>query len=253
MISILDDGLSIFSSGFRLADAEIGLYDEGNNLYGLTYDEVFKARRQFTRPDATTLYDVSGKGNDGTITGAVWAQNDQGLWYLDYNGTGDNIDCGTVGINWDTDSWTVLAWGFADGNATDYRGMASNRFGAGAASWWTLGAYGDANGYLTLERTGAVTTQDVSISLDGLGWNHYALRVSGGSDMKVYFNAVLTNIDITSAEDIGDNTNDLRFGRWFSDTQGWDGGIALQKVVTSALSLEEIANHRNQTKHLFGV
>ena len=40
---------------------------------------------------SATIRDRSGNGNNGTITQAVWTRNNQGTWYLDFDGTNDKI------------------------------------------------------------------------------------------------------------------------------------------------------------------
>ncbi len=199
---------------------------------------------------ALSLPDVSRYGNDGAFTNVTWVQLPSGLWVMEFNGVDSQVDFGGLGIDWDASSWTVEVWGLADGNVGDSRGIAGNRFGAGAATWWSLGISG--GNTIRLEETGAVQHND-AFDPDGQGWQHYTLRVSGGSDMKVYRNAVITAIDFASAVDIGDTTNDFRIGRWFGATQGWDGLLSLVRVYDYALSPTEINNHYAAERSLFGV
>jgi len=43
---------------------------------------------------SSKIYDRSPYGNHGTITGATWKRLPSGLWYLDYDGTDDYVNCG---------------------------------------------------------------------------------------------------------------------------------------------------------------
>jgi len=43
-------------------------------------------------PQSATIRDRSGSGNNGTITGATWTRNGNGIWYLDFDGADDIVN-----------------------------------------------------------------------------------------------------------------------------------------------------------------
>ncbi len=56
---------------------------------------------------SATIRDRSGKGNNGSITGATWKRNSQGLWYLHFDGTDDDVD---IPIAAALTAGTFVAW-----------------------------------------------------------------------------------------------------------------------------------------------
>jgi len=57
------------------------------------------------------IYDRSPYGNISAITGATWKRLPSGLWYLDFDGTDDYVDCGNFTPAGDADKQlTVLYW-----------------------------------------------------------------------------------------------------------------------------------------------
>ena len=58
----------------------------------------------------TTVYDSSGRGNDGTLGGdPQWIVGRTGM-ALDFNGEGDYVDCGDSEDFQFTDQMTVACW-----------------------------------------------------------------------------------------------------------------------------------------------
>jgi hypothetical protein len=67
------------------------------------------AHYDFNEGSGTTLHDLSGNGNDGTIQGAQYIKRSQG-YCLEFNGIDDYVDCGS-GPSLDLqDSVTLEAW-----------------------------------------------------------------------------------------------------------------------------------------------
>jgi len=60
---------------------------------------------------SATIRDRSGKGNHGTITGALWKRLPSGLWYLDFDGTDDNVNCGSAAsLDFGAASFLAMGW-----------------------------------------------------------------------------------------------------------------------------------------------
>ena len=64
----------------------------------------------------STIKDFSGNGYDGTITGATWTRNGQGIWELDFNSaTPDYVELlNSTQLNYTTGDFSMLAWIEAD-------------------------------------------------------------------------------------------------------------------------------------------
>lgn len=56
------------------------------------------------------IKDISGKRNNGTISGATWTRLPSGLWCLSFDGSNDSVDCGDD-VSLDiTTQLTLLIW-----------------------------------------------------------------------------------------------------------------------------------------------
>ncbi len=54
------------------------------------------------------IFDRSPYGNNGTIVGATWARNAQGVWELSF-GTTDEVETPALGLT-DADDYTICEW-----------------------------------------------------------------------------------------------------------------------------------------------
>ena len=68
----------------------------------------------------TTLWDGTGNGNNGTITGATWVQLPSGLWGLKFGGVSDYVNCGAgASLDVSTGDLTVMGWVWYDTQVED--------------------------------------------------------------------------------------------------------------------------------------
>lgn len=74
-------------------------------------------------PNGTTIYDKSGNGNNGTITGATWVRLRSGLWGLNHAGE-QYVSCGNLGAFPATG--TIKIW-FKPDPVENYRNLWTTR------------------------------------------------------------------------------------------------------------------------------
>ncbi len=210
----------------------------------------------------STIFDFSGSGNDGSITGALWKQLPTSLPYLDFDGAGDIVTIPAASsIN--MFGKTVLsasAWIYpeSDGGGDSGHIISKRTNGyffyvqAESASKIYLAAF--VMHATTNAEAGADSSSPITIN----AWHHVAFVYNEDSDKKVklYIDASLASLGSDTAgvgalkDDTGD---DLRIGNRAATDRTFDGGIALEKIFSKALSASEIQNHYAQERHLFGV
>ena len=90
-------------------------------------------------------------------------------------------------------------------------------------------------------------------------WQQWAVTWSGATatDCKLYKNGSETSYTVASNRDgtgarIADATTDLTIGNNIDTDRAFDGGIALPRLSSSALTANEIASLYRQERHLFG-
>ncbi len=136
-----------------------------------------------------------------------------------------------IGRDWSSESWTLFVVASLDHDASNnWRGIIGNRFGKGAPRWWTLGTKSDGTTYLELAAGKGVHTR---LTPGNSGAYIYSV-VKYGSRFVLHRNGV--EAGTTSMANVGDSTNELRIGRWFSQGQEWDGDVA--EIILYGRALE---------------
>lgn len=214
-------------------------------------------------PQSAVLRDRSGSGNNGAITSALWKQNNQGLWYLDFDGGDDKVVSTVADFRSTDEVGTLAAWI----NLTDVSGQRTI-FSTGDAATddyvleWDI----DTNGYQQVHiKTGLSSIyvlQDQTADLSDGIW-HFICVSSDGSNI-IFFRdgaarATTTTFGTDGGEWFADITAEKRdhfaLGVLKRNTEaGWyKGGITLFRVFSASLSVLVKAGIYNQERHLFGV
>ena len=209
----------------------------------------------------TNVSDLSGKGNNGTITGATF--NSDG--YFDFDGTNDDvIDTGTSFLK-TNDNVTLEAFFNHDSNSGSFfflyegegDGFGSNvEFHLYASSGYLQSFFVTSSGDFSLGGSG------VSAAAITAGeWNHAAvtysnLSTASGVSAKLYLNGV--EIDSFSGATVniaGMPTSSLLIGRPYSTFNGrrYNGQVATVKVYNRTLSASEIKQNFNALRGRFGI
>ncbi len=201
---------------------------------------------------SSTLRDRSGNGNDGTITGATWKRNSQGLWYLDFDGASSKVDCGDVATLQFTDRFSFECWLIEESiKGGSHRGIVGKTTAIGGDGWG-ISYYDIIGGALRL-----YVESDFTLSWEAISpntWYHVVGTFDkdlGSNQIKLYVNGSVarqgtkatTMTDVATNFTIGSHT-----GAYWSD-----GPLTLARAYNISLSAEVIKSHYNQERHLFGV
>ena len=199
---------------------------------------------------SATIRDRSGKGNDGTITGAVWEQTGQGLWGLNFDGGDDEITIASdTSLNVTTDA-TFEWWANYDGNDSGTRPAVWDK---GATEVYsitkeTLQMFIYFNGLTTYNFINNFYIQD--------SWYHYIVTLVAGGALAAYRNGVAktwgrTNPDVDQVLPV--TASPLTIMENVARGSNLGGLSALFRLHSRALSAAEVLSHYNQERHLFGV
>lgn len=195
-----------------------------------------------------TDYDVSGKGNHGTITGATWVRLPSGLWVLNFDGVDDYVDAGGITF-FDLATPCVEAWVRMSADTT---GDIFSKFDS---------VNGDAGFILRYNTTGTKfeffagwtsgPASSAAISLDT--WYHVVgLHVASPIRTSIYVNGVIGTNGATPVSPVAMTTK-LFIGIRADLTNDLNGRLALRRVYNTPLTVAQIASHYNQERHLFNI
>ena len=206
----------------------------------------------------TTWTDMSGNGNNGTLTnGPTFSSANGG--FIDYDGTDDYVDCGnSSALSFGTESFTLDVWTRASAIGTtrfivgkmDSPGLGSGTgyglyLGNGGTNW-IFGVWDAA--VLRIPTTPYTASPNVWIYLAGV-------RDKESNQVNLYVNGVLT----ASSSDLGMDTTVVTpfvvggITTSNSTANRWNGDIASTKVYNRALSASEVLQNYNATKTRFGL
>jgi len=204
-------------------------------------------------PQSATIRDRSGLNNHGTITGATWARTSSGLWYLNFDGTDDYINCGSDSSLRITGAITLMAWVNRQNDTLEANIM--GKFGALAPNYAYRLIFASTNVLrfqTSVDGTAVVTSSSTATYTDAI-WRLVTATFDGGNQY-IYANETLV-AGPNAQTSIHDNTTELFYIGMTTIGAIWDylGYIALPRVFNRGLSSLEIRNIYQQEKSLFGV
>lgn len=201
-------------------------------------------------PDATTLYDLSRYGNDGTFTNSpTWVQEPTGLWVMNFVAASSQYITITDNVSLDPPhGYTIAAWinpNTISGNAGIVNKGDLDATGAGYTIRQTdaqvVGYLYNAAGNRCLLSTGNVLAANTWL---------FALVTADGSNGYLYVNGV----QAVTAACVGIKHDVLNLSIARVKTYNYfDGNIGGLLILSYALSAGQVLQHYQTTKHLFGV
>lgn len=204
---------------------------------------------------SSTIRDRSGFGNNGTITGATWARTDKGLWYLDFDGSDDLVNCG-VDASLHVAAITVLFWVKYDG--TDSGATLIGKYDSVPGNWEFVD-YAHQMGFRVWAANDGSTNKTSPIKDLRIGGEDWRMITGLYDDpyVRLYVDAVQigTGTETGGGSIARDASAPLTLGERFfpSAESNAKGGLALVRIYSRALTLVEIQGFYNQERHLFGV
>ncbi|MDD5430614.1 MAG: prepilin-type N-terminal cleavage/methylation domain-containing protein [Candidatus Pacebacteria bacterium] len=237
------DSLASFEVGtnLRLTPTAVEEYKRDPNLIGYwPLDEG----------TGTTVYDVSGIGNDLTFASVpVWTTGKiRGA--LDFDGANDSVNKTSPTVDLSTNKITMAAWVYIEGHGTS-DGADNNIFSIrDAYDYYKLGWNYTSNLAFTqldfTDNTAASLQSTVAVT-DGTGvWYHIAATYDT-SVVKIYINGVF-DTSVTKNKTLRSITTPLSIGSLVNSTRFFNGIIDEMRLYNRALSAAEILELYNETK-----
>lgn len=199
-------------------------------------------------PNSSTITDRSGQGNHGTIRGASWERTGQGLWYLDFNGTDQDITVADAASLRPT-AITLLGW-FNHNSDTPTQRMFYRQNGNPYGVYFHVSSdilYSDfGDGSARHRLTNNLTAADFDDT-----WCLYAATYDGTTQRHNFNGSELgTTLEWSGTLAYQPSTDIVIGGDGTSEMHGLG---TLYRIINQALSAAEIASIYNQERHLFGV
>jgi hypothetical protein len=170
----------------------------------------------------TTWSDLSGKGNNGTVTGSLHSQGPfpGGSGYVTFDGTDDYFTT-TYSTSefrwWDTD-YTIEAWIYpttlTDWYSSTVPSLVGNMDPSGITDYWSFGPYNSSGNVKFYYWNGSSQNDMVSTeSVTANSWNHIAF-IKNSSGCKIFVNGVGTDYMSISGTPQDSTSYDLTVGAY---------------------------------------
>ena len=208
----------------------------------------------------TTWTDISGKGNNGTITGATF--NSSNLGSLDFDGIDDYVVTSTSIAPSGTNLFTYSAWIYIDTISGSFGGsikgavlFSGDNFGRAELVLKTDTNTAGPPDRITFTRYGGSTTGSCDVEVDmSVGvWYNITLVRDGASSQKVYQNGVeigtgnVSNSFTADTMKIGGAPSQSTYSGYF------DGKMSSILYYDRALTAAEVLQNYNAHRGRFGI
>ena len=198
----------------------------------------------------TTWSDLSGNGNDVTLSGATFDSNFKGSF--DFDGSNDVGETGSnIGIS-GTNSRTFDFWCNVHGD--QQRNIVAMGGNGNSALFETMvytgGGYLQAIGHYYGSGMDTLSSLPSKDTVNVNEWNHI-VHMYNGSSVSIYTNGVFSN-----AKSLSLNTSDsvVRIGRnVYTPSNYFNGNISSLKIYNKALTESEVLQNYNAQRIRFGV
>ena len=214
-------------------------------------------------PDGGNIwYDLSGNGNNGTLNGPTFSNDNSG--FLVFDGTDDYVNCGNS-LNFDN-SFSIGCWMKADSgtNSIYTKGLVSKYSTFGNYRQYLLG-FNEENSYVnfgfsTNGAGGGATGNLVSSSNGSIIrniWYNILGVFNSGSSVKIFINGELSSsLNTVSISHYNSNVKPLEIGAseaFDSGVREFNGNISKVIMYNRALSANEVRQNFNATRNRYGI
>jgi hypothetical protein len=188
------------------------------------------------------IYDRSPYGNIGLITSAVWKRLPAGLWYLEFDGLDDFIECASNASHDITCDITLKAWVYWTGT-TDFPRIIKK-------SNESYGLWKQNNAWRFQLQRGAESpyVQTPSGTVVSNKWTHLVGTFDGDS-LRIYLNGVQQGVAVSPGSFDSNPAGTVMIG----GLPSWKGGLALMEIHRRAWQALEVQHSFNSEKYWFGV
>jgi hypothetical protein len=204
------------------------------------------------------LKDMTGKGNNGTVSGATYNSGNGG--YFDFDGTNDTVTFPTSSIVLAEEDFTLGFWVFADDASDNWQCFISSTDSTGgsgntSAGSWQMGPVNSKIRFYARNDAGSdhfLLESSSTISDDT--WYYIVLTRTSGGSYAMYFNGELeaTGSDGDSGTDLDCGILALGINRAYDNY--WEGGVAAVQIYKGkGFTAAEVRQNFNATRTRFGV
>jgi len=200
----------------------------------------------------TTWTDLSGNGNNGTLTNGPTFDSGNGGSIV-FDGGDDYVNCGDPGASNIGTNGSVCVWVNPSDLVDDRYIWSKNATGGGTTYVTARLASSGKVAYALYGSWGWSSTIYTSSVLVVGTWTHLAFTWETNK-ISLYRDGSLQNTTSPSGTWGGGGTNSLWFGSSESNQPGdWNGKIAISRVYDRALSAKEVSQNFNAQRSRFGV
>ena len=193
----------------------------------------------------TTVYDLSGYGNHGTMVNNVYSN---GTAFV-FDGSIDYINCGSDSSLDITSTITLAAWVNASSISSNGHVIGKAQYGNGYILHYDTVYEGPTGGgFQTTNVDNEAFEWGENIDINQWYCVYYTFD---GSTERGYYNGTLINSKSNVGSISPNASQDLKIGMNSSDC--WNGQIAAVSIYNRALTAQEVEQNYNATKGRFGL
>jgi len=192
-------------------------------------------------PGSGTVWrDLSGEGNDGTLTNGPTFSDGA----IVFDGVDDYINIIDSSTLDGFSSVTFEAW-VKPNNSASYRRIYDKNYN----NAYNFSISNTHTFYIYINGSYSVST----VTVDNTQWNHLVATYNNVSAI-FYKNGIAVTTNAFSQGAVGTNSDDLRIGTNYNSTSSqFNGHIGLCKIYSKALTSQEVQQNYNATKSRFGL
>lgn len=202
----------------------------------------------------TTWTDLSGNGNNGTLTNGPTFSNSNGGEFT-FDGINDYADISNASVgNFGTSSFTVSCWGKATATSPYARGIFSkyNPHSGNGTGWFMFYVDGNVWVRITQDLTAPLEQSSISLPISTNRWYNLTITRSGTA-FSLYSNGVLLQQNTTTNIIDCSSAAPLRIGSGYVSGYYYGGICSIASIYNRALTAAEINQNFNATRGRYGV
>ena len=195
------------------------------------------------------VFDLSGKGNHGTIYGAVWKNTQLGHGELKFDGVDDYVEI-LDSKSLDLITLSIVVWGKTTQADTGYFRFITRKNSSGWSDVpYQLGFHASTGNPALIIGNGTDYNECRGVSDIRDGKWHFIVGTVDGSNLKIYVDGILEKA-VTQTVTPFDYDGSAMLGK--AGVRYFEGSIGLACLYKKALSAREIRELYNKTKYLYG-
>jgi len=211
------------------------------------------AKRDSYPGSGTTWYDLSGNGNNGTLTNGPTYTGVSKDAAIVFDGVDDYVDCGNDSSVQITGELTQEAWFKASSSSNNqgiiYKDDNSNRC-------YKLQLQANTNKLFPIYFSGntAYNTFTGNTDVGDNEWHHGVAVFDPGNSIAIYLDGQL-EVTYTSGipNSLDNDPADLELGRKGNNTLYLNGEIGIARIYNKVLTAEEVAQNFNALRGRYGI